>query len=309
MKQSTLVILVVLSVASLLAACGGPPPPADATVNGVTSIDRTTGEVEFSVSALNQEGELLGDGNLSNVTATVEQPGFAVEGDVCGTGTIEDKGPLTTILTLDASGSMSSNDGNRRRNGAAKLFVQRMSGEDRAAVSWFSSGSISLEQELTSDKALLGAAVDRATRAGGFTNFWGSSMESVNFLGEATGANKVAVMFTDGLDTSGRATPQEVINNAQAKGVRVFMIGLGDDTRINSAEMKDVATGTQGFYRNSSDAEGLEQLFNLTFNAAKASGCIDITFTPVPTPGTTVSGGLTFEVNNGSFTGDYSVTF
>ena len=84
----TFVGLMALLILGFLAACGDPPPPppADATVNGVTSIDRATGEVEFSVSALDQEGELLNSGSLSDVTATVDQPGFTAEGNVCGNG-------------------------------------------------------------------------------------------------------------------------------------------------------------------------------------------------------------------------------
>lgn len=286
------------------------PPPATATVNGVTKVDKTTGRAEFSISALNEEGTLLTSGKISGASATVEQAGFSAQSQVCQDGEITSLGPLTTLLTLDASGSMATNDRDRLRAKAAKEFVVRMSGEDRAAVASFTgTPGVRVWEVLTSDKTLLDLAIDRATSASGATNLWGASTASIDLLNKSTG-NKTAIIFTDGEDTESLATPDEVINNALLNNTRVFMIGLaraqGD---IDESEMIRVASSTNGFYRDVRDATGLEQLFNLTFNAAKASGCIGIGFTPVPVAGSSLSGELRFKVNGKAFTGAYSVTF
>ena len=293
-------------------ACGGTslPQPAEATLNGITKLDRDNGVAELSVSALDDAGELLEGGELDNVSAEVNEEGFSVIGGVCGTGEIESKGPLTTILTLDGSGSMDDNDPTEQRTVAAQNFVMRMSQADEAAVASFSDRiQISLHQSLTSDKSLLEAAVNNATRSFGGTNLWGAALESIEYLASEPGTNKVAIVLTDGDDTESRASPADVVSRANATNIRVFMIGLGNENTINVADMTDVASNTNGFYHNVSDDTGLDSLFNAALNASKASGCIDLTFQPVPTSGQSLTGELSFDINNKAFSSAYQVTF
>jgi len=295
-----------------LAACGGAtaPQPASATLNGVSKLDREAGKAELSVSALNETGDLLEQGSLSAVSATVNEADINVSAGVCGTGQIESRGDLRAVLSLDGSGSMSVNDPEKNRASASKQFVARMSSSDLAAVSSFSGGSeIPMWQTLTADKALLDEAIDKATSARGGTNLWGAAVASINYLAEESGTNKVAVILTDGRDTSSRSNPEEVIALANEKGISVFMIGLGDERRINVTAMTDVASATNGFYRNVADSSGLDSLFDTALNASKAAGCIDITFDPVPVSGQTVTGELEFSINGKAFASEYSVNF
>lgn len=321
MKHARITMLATILLL-LIAACSSPAPqvrPDKAVINGVSSLDREAGRANFSVSAFKGD-TLLTEGALSDVSATVTEATtkgnvarattFTPTAATCQNGTITSAGDISAILTLDGSTSMTWNDRSKLRNTAAKEFVSRMAGNDQAAVAWFSSTDLQMVQTITSDATLLNTGIDNATKNSGSTNLWGASIDSINYLTSLSNAsNKVAVVFTDGADTRNQSTPAEIIAQAKAQNVRMFMIGLGSVGSINVDDMTNIASSTNGFYRNANNAQGLTELFNLAFNAAKAAGCVSVTFAPVPPAGTTITGTLSFKVNGAPFTGDYEVIF
>ncbi len=320
--------LISLFLLTILAACGGGATfvaPAEATVNGVTSLDRETGAAELSVSGLDANNGVVASGTLSNVSATVAQAGLEVKSGVCGGGQISALGPVVAALTFDASPSLqggclgcgaptdpfSENGSTVRREGGLE-FVARMAEDARAAVSYFnqSAGFVNV-QGFTEDEEALRSAVVTATSPeaiGSLTPLWSASVSTVDLLGDVQGDNRIAIVFTDGQDTTS-ADPDEVAAAARASGVRVFYIGLGETTNVS--EMIDIAQATEpsGLYVSARDRSELLSAFEGVINGSQASGCIDLVFTPVPSAGETVSGGLTFDINGGTFESDYEVTF
>lgn len=310
MKRVGLVVGICMVLVLMVSCSGGLPPPAEAVVNGVTKVDRESGRAELSVSALDNEGNLLTSGTVSGVRAEVDQDGFSVAAGACNSGRIEDLGPLTAMLTLDASYSMSWNDPSQLRATGAKRFVDRMGSGDVAAISSFEDNRFPVYTNgFVSDKDELYTAIDSATYIGSGTPLWDAAVGVINYMSQAEGSNKVAIIFTDGEDTGSRNRSQGVIDLANQEDIKIFMIGLIGSGSIDTREMLNVATQTSGFYADADDADGLESLFNRTFNASKASGCIDLIFQPVPTSGITLTGGLNFRVNNREFSGSYEVTF
>jgi hypothetical protein len=285
--------------------------PAEATINGIRNIDRVAGTAEFSVSATDQQGDLVTKGTISDTSATVEQSGFSASANVCDNGQIVNNGSLTAALTLDASGSMRDNDPDKKRADGAKLFVDRMSAGDKAAV--FSFEGLLVEnwtKGFISDKAQLYTTIDQASYIGSGTPLYDAAVVVISELKNETATNKVAVIFTDGEDTGSNNGPQDVINQAQAAKVRLFMIGLESTPgSIDVREMQDIASSTSGLYGSVLSSESLTDLFDNAFNASKASGCIGIGFNPIPIAGTTLSGKLNFKINNKGFSGLYTVTF
>lgn len=317
----------------LLAACVTPEKksvpdsvPDKATVNGLIKVDNTKGRADFSVSAFKGE-QLLEEGTISDVSATVESVSsrataaslqttaatYNATAAVCQNGNITSAGDMSALILMDASGSMRWNDRDKLRNKAAKEFVSRMTGNDRAVVAWFSSSEgYTLEQELTADKTLLEAGIDRATLYRGTTNLWGSSYDGVNYIHSKVQGdkNKFVLVLTDGEDTKGFKKPADIITLAQNTKVRMFMIGLEASVgSVDTDNMMKIAGDTNGFYRSVRDAQGLSELFNSAFNAAKSAGCVSVTFSPVPPKGTTLKGKLSFKVNDTSFEVDYEVVF
>lgn len=297
-------------VAVLSAGCGSfGPAPSNATVNGVTGIDRDAGTAQLSVSGLDRHGEVVRQGRVGSIKATVDQPGFAVDGGVCGH--IAWKGPITGALTLDGSGSMATNDPLKKRGTGAREFVSRMGEGDRIAVTSFAGTKHVLHADFTSDKDTLNAAIDNAVFANGATPLWDASYGITGHLAEEGGNNLMALIFTDGEDTGGRENPRSVIDYAQRENVRLYMVGLGGPGTLETENMTNIAVETGGSYIDIEveDVDGLPILFNNIFSASKAAGCISLDFDPVPARGQRMTGELNFSINRQQFTGTYGVTF
>lgn len=295
------------------------PPPSKVVLNGYTT-DPTTGNAQFNLSAFDSQNNLLTTGtvsspSVSNLRSNNGTP--TATASVCGQIVYQDR--VTAAIVLDSTGSMSLNDPNRDRNAAAKQFVSRMTVNDKAAVASFDTNTsptspylaIRVWQDFTNDKSLLNAAIDRATFAGGNTNLWDAVYDSADLVNNK-GVNPIALILTDGINNAGRRSSNDAIANAKSKGVRVYMVGLGDPNSLSFTEMQRVARETGGTFAAVRNAQDLSQLFDGIFNATRASFCIQVTFRingNPPAPGTNIQGTLSFLVNNAPFSTDFDVTF
>ncbi len=339
----TAVSIVTLGMA-FAAGCGssggsGGSSALSATVNGYTIQDAAQGKVNFNVSALDSSKSLvtgtITNPQVSNLTASgigitslnVKTNNLTVSGAgaVAGTagvcGSITSKGDLTCSITLDSTGSMSSSDPNDLRGDAARQFISRMASTDKASLSSFdtstspTSGYLAIHvwQDFTSDKTLLGQAVTSAVFAGGSTNLWDAAFDSANLLATISGANKVSLIFTDGYENSSSKLLADAISQSTANNVRVYTVGLGSDcSMINCTDLQNLAASTGGTFAIATDPTQLQTQFDNMFNATKASGCINVQFSvngAPPVAGTTISGTVSFDVNNQSTSGKFTVTF
>ncbi len=322
-RRVTIGVLAV-GLALAISACSGPLGTSiHATFNGVSAVDGTSGTADMSVSVLDAQGHVLATGVLTGAGATVTEAtssgtpvgtAYGATALVCGDITAS-TGDITGILTLDATGSMASSDPSQLRADAAKGFVARMASTDRVAVASFDTGTtptagysaIEIHQTLTSDKALLGTAIDAATFNGSNTNLWDAGVDSANYLAGVTGTNKIAVLLTDGYDNSSSSTPAGVVGAANSAGVKVFTVGLG--SYVDDADLISIASQTGGTFAQVQDAADLAGLFDGVFNATQASGCIRVAFSPVPASGTTLKGSITFKINGEPVTANYVVVF
>ena len=343
MVSLTVVSMFVLSMV-YAAGCGssgggGGSSALSATVNGYTIQDAAQGKVDFNVSALDGSKSLvtgaITNPQVSNLTASgtgitslnvkANNLTTAGAGPITGSaivcGDITSKGDLTSALTLDSTGSMSSSDPNNLRGDAAKQFISRMAGTDKASISSFdtstapTSGYLAIQiwQDFTSDKTLLDKAVTSAVFAGGSTNLWDAAYDSANLLATVSGANKVSLIFTDGYENSSSKVLTDAISQAQANKVRVYTVGLGSDCyMINCTDLQTLAASTGGTFAIATDPTQLQTQFDNMFNATKASGCINVQFSvnnAPPVAGTTISGTVSFDVNDKSTSGKFTVTF
>lgn len=307
--RSAVSILVVALLLSL-GACSTAsyPQPDSITVNGYVT-DTTQGKVDFNVSAL-ANGQVITTGQITAARTTVSTSGYSGNASICGQFVVNNR--ITAAVTLDSTGSMSWNDPNNLRNGAAKTFIDRMSNQDKAAVASFDTRTtpsqgfraIMVWEPLTSDQNRLKQAIDSATFARGNTNLWDAVADSADLVTNNVGP--VALVLTDGEDNSSRLTYLDAANYAKNKGVKVYMLGLG---QTNDAEMQEVARVTGGTFARADDPAQLDQLFNNIFNAMRGAFCVSVVFTPNPTPGTRITGTLYVTVNGKEVSTDYDVTF
>ena len=322
MKRNRLVSrlgLVWLVAALALAACSTPrnetATPASLQVNGVTRVNTEDGSADLSVSAFDASGDLIEKGALEVVSVTVDDvavAGASVSPAQAYTATAEICAPIAArdslrgILTLDATLSMEWNDPDELRGVAARAFADRVRPVDEFAVASFSYDTTStavyappgyyhLHSDFTADASVLYDAIDEALiypELSG-TPFYRAAYYLIDELGEK--GERVLLMLTDGEDTVGGISPTSVIEHAIDSGVTVYIVGLGGGLHSHG-QLATIAQATGGIYQHSQDPEGLEAMFTKVWQAAAASGCVTVSFDPVPAPGTLITVTVVLEV-------------
>jgi Mg-chelatase subunit ChlD len=161
---------------------------------------------------------------------------------------------------MDTSGSMSSNDPNNLRVQAAKLFVDKMTTSDGAAVVGFEDVAtryIGLTRlDTASNRSAVLQALDSTAIAGGGTNIQAAVEEAITILtGNLPGRARVALLLSDGHSS---AYNSAVTSAAKTAGIVVHTVGLGSD---DATLLGSIANGTGGTYRRLTSAEQLPNAY------------------------------------------------
>ena len=157
--------------------------------------------------------------------------------------------PITVVVMLDTSGSMTANLELLKL--AAEQFVIRLLPEDKARIGSFSD-KIIISPTFTGDRDELVRIVHDDIQFGNPTFLWDAIDESMTALEHEVG-RRVVLVFTDGDDqTSKHATLNSVISRAQTEEFMVYAIGLrsqigGFSTRP-SPGLRKLADETGGGY-------------------------------------------------------------
>ncbi|KSV60058.1 hypothetical protein ASU35_17515 [Acetivibrio ethanolgignens] len=163
---------------------------------------------------------------------------------------------LVIAMSIDSSGSMSSNDPSGIRKDAAKLFVSKLREKDEAAVVDFDSSAILLS-ELTSDKNVLNNAIDKVDSSGG-TNIGAGISLSLNQISNEQNSAKYIILLTDGDGSYDNSLTQKAIDS----GVVIYTIGLGNS--VNISLLESIAKKTGGKYYHATTASDLTNIFKET---------------------------------------------
>jgi len=161
----------------------------------------------------------------------------------------------SVILAMDYSGSM--DDDIYKAEDGARVFVREMNAYDRAAILKFT-GVVELYQDFTSDTTLLMDAIERQPSDRLGTPLYDAIYQSVEECKDEPGRRAV-VVYTDGKNSEGTATVDEIISKAKNHKVRIFTIGLGGD--IEESELRKIAQRTGGDYRRAPSADDLADIY------------------------------------------------
>ena len=210
----------------------------------------------------------------------------------------------TVILALDVSGSMLAEDLKPNRMEAAKdaarAFVMRQGADVKLGVVAFS-GDAQVVQSPTKDKDLVVAAINRLRpqRATAIGRGILASLDAIfedseetppsvialrRLSGDPTGPTPppaprgsdrtaTVVLLSDGQNNQFPA-PQQVIEDAANRGIRVYTVGVGSAdgtvvriqgrsvrTRLDEATLKQIAEQTDGQYYNASNEKDLRAVY------------------------------------------------
>ena len=147
--------------------------------------------------------------------------------------------PADIVLIMDRSSSMDNRRMFFARRGAGnlmKMVSAASTGDDSADFVDSRVGIVSFSTEATADvplttsRALLRTAI-ASLRAGGDTNHAAAFEAAEAMLGPKGTNRQVAIMFTDGMTTTGGdATP--ITDRMKAAGIEIYCIGLVDDPAL-----------------------------------------------------------------------------
>jgi Ca-activated chloride channel family protein len=115
-------------------------------------------------------------------------------------------------------------------------------------------------QGFTSDKAALAAAVSAPFDKGRNTVLYDAIFKAVDDTGLRTANRRAVVVTTDGVDEGSIAhNLTDVINNAIAKGVPIFTIGIGSG--VNPAILEQMAADTGGQFFSAQTSQNLATIY------------------------------------------------
>ncbi len=168
------------------------------------------------VSATDKKGNFLLD---------LEQDGFTVKEDGTEQEILdffhEDR-PINMAILIDTSGSMK--DRLEEVHKAASSFVETLREQDRAMIIDFDD-KVFLIQDLTADHEALKEAVT-STEAIGGTAIYDALHAAYRKLATIEG-RKVIVLLSDGADSASQFSFDRVAEEAKARNVMIYPIGLG----------------------------------------------------------------------------------
>jgi VWFA-related protein len=175
--------------------------------------------------------------------------------------------PITVVVALDTSGSMTLNLD--RLKLAAEAFVLRLLPDDKARIFGFDD-KIIMSGEFTHDRDELVRFLHEDMQYGNGTRLWDAVSAGMDAMQEEQG-RRVVLAFTDGEDTTSRMGNGTVMKRAQTDEYMVYAIGFRSTyrggpggsmitTRPDSG-LKKLAEETGGGYFELSRAADLNATF------------------------------------------------
>ena len=136
--------------------------------------------------------------------------------------------PLTTVLAIDISGSMSDHGKLNEAKQAARLFLEQLRPQSECGLILFDH-KLRVQQPPAAQRERLRAYIDAAVPRGG-TAYLDATAEAIRMLRNPTG-RKAVLLLTDGVDLNSRRSMPDVIREATAAKVPVYTIGAGEPGR------------------------------------------------------------------------------
>lgn len=171
---------------------------------------------------------------------------------------------LSVVLLMDYSDSITYQPANvTDMENAASNFVNDLGPNDEAEIIKYGT-TIDVAQPFTSDKTSLTTAIDTTPSVGGHTALYDALVQAINDISASTKDRKAIIIMTDGKDDDGSGNPistntlGDVVDDANADGVPVFTVGLGEaDVSI----LQQIADQTGGTFSPSTTSGNLSTIY------------------------------------------------
>lgn len=169
--------------------------------------------------------------------------GIALLAANLGAGTGAQELPALVALTIDTSGSISS-ETLQQIKGLAAGVLQALPPASQVAVFSFNDTS-AVVLERTADIEAVQQAVQGLERAGRYTALYDALYDASRYLKEAPPARKAIILVTDGLDENSSVQVEDGLKLAVEGKIPVYCVGVG---RIQESVLRRIAKLTAGDY-------------------------------------------------------------
>lgn len=179
------------------------------------------------------------------------------------TQTLKNSSGYEMLLTLDASESM--RDDNRFD------IMKKIVGEfvakrelDRLGLTLFA-GNVYIASPFTFDKKPLQDILEYiqigvAGNTG--TSLYDALYTSGNLFKKSISKNKICILLTDGIDTKNNIALDAALANVQKYGVKVYVIGVGNEGEYKKDILEKIANDTGGKFFETDDPKKLDEIYN-----------------------------------------------
>jgi VWFA-related protein len=245
------------------AKAGGGTAYLDATAKAIEMLRGIPGRK--AVILMTDGVDLNSKATLADVVRQAQQADVRIY--TLGVGEPGKGEPVTTVLVLDHSGSMSEPADNRSKtpkitalHRAAGRFVDVMRPGARTSLLPFSS-LVDKPGPFVASKQELKGNIEKL-KPEGETALFDAVLAAVQTLEAGQPEGKRAVVaLTDGIDNSSRRRVEEVIERAKEAGVPLHMLGLGRPGELDETVMKRMASQTGGEYHHAQTEDKLIDIF------------------------------------------------
>ena len=196
--------------------------------------------------------------------------------------------PVDIALVLDRSGSMSGSPLVNLKKGASSfidIIEEATDGKKDGEIGNGSTmGIVSFSNTATKDTQLITSVADlkaavNGLSAKGSTNHADAFTKALELLDNGSANQKIIVIFTDGVTNTG-GDPAIVADEAKAKGVIIYCIGLEGDQSLDEAALKKWASlPTDEHLAITPDESELEKLFEDIAQSITSPGATNIVIT------------------------------
>lgn len=204
---------------------------------------------------------------------------------------------VSSVLVLDVSGSMKSEDKLQKAKEAALRFLDMAPPEHAVAVVAFANGASTIGSFRDSRNTLRSRIRNLST--GGSTALQDGIGIALDLLRNRSG-RKVVVALTDGIENASRRFPTasgraQLLSRAKTEETSIFTIGLGQDVR---AEYLRSYEETKGIYLFSPGPDQLQSIFEKTINLLQAEKVLEYTTSHQDRDGSSLKLSVELKVNN-----------
>lgn len=176
-----------------------------------------------------------------------------------------DVGILTTMLVIDVSGSMNSDNKLDSAKSAAQAYVNQARPTDLIGLMTFNT-AVEYVQPLTDNRPALIDAI-KNLKASDDTAMYDALSQAIGIVQREAGRVAIIVL-TDGLDNRSKISPQEVLSRIGPGGLSISTIGLGNPAHskralsgLDEAALVALAEKAGGGYGYANDEISLRNLY------------------------------------------------